>query len=148
MFKNLSGFFMATAVCVLLVAGSVSAATTSDFDTGYFWGNAGGGTEIKLTGSYSYKSVLSQPWVLYVATIQSQGDYGICFYPVWVSGSTLTYHMQSHIWCNTTGLREVYFNSSEVRIGTYELAARIDDAYYLGAFRATGWWSADRATSK
>lgn len=149
MFKKLSKFFAAIIMCTLLVAGTVSAATTSNYSTGNLRLNANGSPVVKETGSYNYKTNASQPWSLYVASILCQGDHGIRFFPAKVDGSTLTYCTQSGIWRHTTGWVDVAFASGDARVGQYELCARRDDnTIYTGTFSASGWWSADRLTSQ
>lgn len=143
MLKNLSKFFVTTSMCALLVAGSVSAATYySNYSTGNL-PNSGSSVYYELSGSYNTKKNLTQPWTLYVESIQSQGSYGIRFVPIKMN-TDRTRCTQSGRWRNTTGWGTVAWAAGDAELMQYMLGARRDDnTLYTGIFNSTGKWSSD-----
>lgn len=144
MFKKLLKFFVTTAMCMMLMAGTAFAATYySSYNTGSLYNQ--GTSYYYWIGAYNTKTDVSQPWTLNVESITCRGDYGIRFVPVKPDGKgSYVNCTQSGRWRNSTGWGTVAWATGDAELVQYQLGARRDDnSLYGGAFSSTGKWSSD-----
>ncbi|MBD5543605.1 MAG: hypothetical protein HDR01_05025 [Lachnospiraceae bacterium] len=146
--KSLSKFLVTTAMCTMLVAGSVCAASRPTFS--FTLGNTGQNFT-HFSSTYNKKAYTSDPWTLKVNSITyAVNSYGVRFVPVQYNSSTgknVKICTQSGVWRSSVGYGTVAFASSDVALTNYKLAARQDDDYY-STFKASGWFNADKVSDQ
>lgn len=145
--KSLTKILVTTAMCTMLVAGSVSAASRPTFN--FTLGNTGK-DYTHISSTYNKKEYISNPWTLKVKSITCLGKNGIRFAPVQYNSSTgknVKVCTESSYWRNSTGYATVKFSSNDAKLTNYKLAARQDDDYY-STFKASGWFNADTVSDQ
>lgn len=143
MIKKLSKLFAFVLVGVVLLTGTVQAASRPSFS---FTLKNSGRAYPYVTDNYNKKTVKSDPWSIKVNTITCKGKYGISFCPVQYDLSikkNIKWCTQSSCWRNTVGWSSTVYAAGDVKLMNYKLSARQDDSY-TSSFKATGWFNADK----